>query len=121
MPPNQVLGLLLPILLLAAIFLAGCTAPDVSPTSTPTGAVIVPPSPQPAATQPPAATLDTECSEIVRLKLDDWSNTDEAQAARDEVLAAFHAAYPCIDAEIVPQEEVCDANRLNKSKRQRLT
>jgi multiple sugar transport system substrate-binding protein len=36
--------------------------------------------------------------------LDDWSNTDEAKAARDEVLAAFQAAYPCVRVQIAPQD-----------------
>ena len=115
--PRSLFNRIIPALLLAAIFLAGCTAPDVSPIFTPTGAAIVPPSPQPAATQPPAATLETRCSETVKLRLDDWSNMDEAQAARDEVLAAFHAAYPCIEVEIVPQiDSGADISRLEEIK-----
>jgi multiple sugar transport system substrate-binding protein len=104
-----------PILLLVAIFLSGCTAPSIAPISTPTAAAVVPTASQPPATQPPAATPETACSNTVKLKMDDWSNTDEARAARDEVMASFHAAYPCIEVEATNLEAM-DPERLERIK-----
>ena len=108
---------IVPILLVVAMSLAGCTAPNNPPTLTPTGTAVVPTIAQPSATQPPTATPETACSKPVKLRLDDWSSTDEARAARDEVLASFHAVYPCIEVEIVPQTSSdADARRLEDIK-----
>ncbi len=107
----------LPILLLVVIFLQGCLAPSLPSPVNPTGtATLVPPT-QPIVTQPPSSTPETRCSSIVKLRLDDWSNTDEALAARDEVLNSFHAAYPCIVVEVIPQSSAtADAERLEQIK-----
>jgi multiple sugar transport system substrate-binding protein len=104
-----------PTLLLVAIFLSGCAAPSIAPTLSPTDTAVVPTLPQPTATQPPAATVAAGCSTIVKLKMDDWSNTDEARAARDEVMASFRAAYPCIEVEVVEADAV-DPKRLEQIK-----
>ena len=104
-----------PILLPVAIFLSGCTAPSIVPTPTSTAAVVVPTVSQPPATQPPAATPEIACSNTVKLRMDDWSNTDEARAARDEVMASFHAAYPCIEVEAAYLEAM-DPERLEQIK-----
>lgn len=104
-----------PTLLLVTVFLSGCAPPSISPTITPTETAIVPTLPQPPDTPSPATTLETECDNIVKLRMDDWSNTEEAQAARDEVLAAFHAAYPCIEVEIVSTDSV-DPKRIEQIK-----
>ena len=102
-----------PILLLVAILLSGCAAPSIPPTFTPTDVAVVPTLSQPPATEPPAVTPETACSAIVSLRMDDWSNTEEAQAARDEVLASFHAAYPCIEVEAVYTDSV-DPKRIEQ-------
>ena len=105
-----------PILLPVAIFLSGCAAPSIAPTPTPTAAAVVPTVSQPPATQPPAATPEIACSNTVTLRMDDWSNTDEARAARDEVMASFHAAYPCIEVEIAYLEASATPNDWNRSR-----
>lgn len=100
-----------PILFLVLFIFSSCAAPNVNPTSTPTSEDIL------SEPSQATATSETGCSTIVKLRLDDWSNTEEAQAARDEVLASFQAAYPCIKVEIVPQVTTgADAKRLEQIK-----
>jgi len=90
-----------PLVLLVAILTLGCAAPVTPPTLAPTDTAVPPTLPPPTPTAPPAAAPEAACSSTVTLTLDDWSTTDEARSARDEVLASFHAAYPCINVEIV--------------------
>ncbi len=98
------------IVALFALILAGCARP----TSTPSH----PTSPQPEPTSTPQAAkagpIQPACpTALITIRLDDWSNTDEAKAARDEVLSGFQEAYPCIKVEIVDQnQEGADAKRL---------
>lgn len=101
------------ILLLVAAVLAACVSPDAQPAAGVAASATTQPTVQPASTATPRA----PCSRIVRLRMDDWSNTSEAQAARDEVLASFQAAYPCIEVEIVPQTSLtADTDRLEQIK-----
>jgi multiple sugar transport system substrate-binding protein len=108
---------LTPIFILMLLILSACTGPSSQPSIVTTDEVDLPTPTQVSATQPPATTVETACSETVILTLDDWSSTDESRAARDEVLAAFQAANPCIEVEVVPQLEAdADARRLEAIK-----
>ena len=127
-------------ILAAALILAGCASPQSpqAPATLPPATATVPvptvTSPSTSAAEPaaatagPAATASPEVTAVpaatavepcpqgkVTIKLDDWSVTEDGIAARDEVLAGFAAAYPCIQVEVVAQvEQGADAARLKQ-------
>jgi multiple sugar transport system substrate-binding protein len=105
------------IVLLTALLLLGCGAPNSTPTLVRTEAAVIPTAARAVATRPPAVTLQSPCAQVVKLRLDDWSSTDEAHAAMAEILASFEDSFPCIEVEIVPQLEAgADERRLEAIK-----
>ena len=100
--------------LIPILIIAGCTtntavkpiSPSPAPTNSPGGNIsVIPPDPN-----------GTICPDgIVTISMDDWSNTDEAMAARTEIIAAFKKAHPCIDVTFVDQLSYgADAHRLEQ-------
>lgn len=107
----------LQVFIILAFILVGCTNPPSVQTST-----LPPPSQTPTSvsvaqiTQTPTS-ADPCPSGKVLVSMDDWSNTEEAIVARDEVLAGFAAAHPCIQVEIVSQLATgADEDRLQRIK-----
>lgn len=98
---------------LAIPILAACAVPTPTPATLPSSTPQGKPTPSLQASPVPAR---PSCPDgIVTVRMDDWSNTDEARAAMTEVLSAFKAAHPCIEVETVEQApEGADAIRLRQ-------
>ncbi|MCP4138870.1 MAG: sugar ABC transporter substrate-binding protein [Chloroflexi bacterium] len=107
---NIFLGFLIPFFLI----LVGCTA-----NPTPEPSVFSPTPITPTKQNTPIETpnsADAVCPDgVVEISMDDWSNTDEALAARTEIITAFNVAHPCINVIFVDQLGFgADAHRLEQ-------